>query len=316
MADLILPVPQPIQTDPDKLRWGIVSTVKGSLQQIARFAAYHLDLGANRIHIHLDVPDQWVAERLSHHKIRFTQCDDAYWAGKPNRARTTHQMRQVYNATRIYRISKLDWLAHIDLDEVMLPAVRMSDALAQVDPHAAFVAMLPAEMLDGASDPHHFKRAVHGTVKRRIYPTYGAHISGGFISTQSPKVIARTGLENVRLGIHALRQNGQVVRGGAQIDGLDLGHAHAPNFETFQRHMAYRLDKGSYHDRKGKLNRLGHLIRALMDDPDPEALRDFHREMCSSAPERLDLMAAHDMLITRHLELDAKVARYFGKLED
>ncbi|MEO0381205.1 MAG: hypothetical protein AAF252_13125, partial [Pseudomonadota bacterium] len=112
------------------------------------------------------------------------------------------------------------------------------------------------------------------------------------------------------------RQNGRVVRGGAQIDGLDLGHAHAPNFETFQRHMAYRLDKGSYHDRKGKLNRLGHLIRALMDDPDPEALRDFHREMCSSAPERLDLMAAHDMLITRHLELDAKVARYFGKLED
>lgn len=315
MADLILPVPQPVQSDPDKLRWGIVSTAKGSLSQIARFAAYHLDLGANRIHIHLDVPNQEVAARLSHPKLRFIQCDDAYWAGKPNRARSTHQMRQAHNATRIYRMSQLDWLAHVDLDEVMLPPARMTELLAQVDPHTAFVAMLPAEMLDCAGDPHHFKRAVHGTVKRRVYPTYGEHVSGGFISTQSPKIIARTGLEDVRFGIHALRQQGRIVRGGTQIEGLDLGHAHAPNFDVFQRHMAYRLEKGSYHDRKGKLNPLGHLIRALMDDPDPDALRDFHRELCSSAPDRLDLMATHDMLITRHLDLDAKVARYFGKLE-
>jgi len=315
VARATLPVPQPVQTDPDKLRWGIVSTVKGSIRQVAQFIAFHLDLGANRVHIHLDVPNEELATRLSHPKVRFTQCDDAYWDGKPTRARDTHQMRQAYNATRVYRITQLDWLAHIDLDEFMLAPASMPDLLAKVDPNAPFVAMLPVEMMDSAGDPHHFKRPVNGEVKRQVYPTYGEYVSGGFISTQSPKVIARAGLGDIRLGIHALRNKGQIVEGGAQIEGLDLGHAHAPDFETFQRHMAYRLKKGSYHDRKGKPNKLGHLIRVLMDDPDPDALRAFHTELCSTVPDRLDLLAARDMLITRTLDLDSKVARYFGKLE-
>jgi hypothetical protein len=316
MSDLIVPVPQPVQTDPDKLRWGIVSTVKGSLTQIARFVAYHLDLGANRIHVHLDVPDHALADRLFHPKVRFIQCDDAYWQGKPNRARSTHQMRQVYNATRIYRISQLDWLAHIDVDEVLMPPAPLPELLARVNPNAPFVSMIPSEMLDATGDPHHFKRPVVGALKRKIYPTYGAHVPGGFIGTQSPKLIARTGLDDIRQGIHALRLQGKVVRGGARIEGLELGHAHAPDFETFQRHMAYRLARGSYHDRKGHINPLGHLIRVLMDDPEPEALRAFHHEMCSASPQRLDLLAAHDMLITRHLDLDAKVTRFFGNLKE
>lgn len=228
MPDLIIPVPQPVQTDPDQLRWGIVSTVKGSLHQIARFIAYHLDLGAQRIHIHLDVPDAALAERLAHPKVRFTQCDEAYWAGKPNRARETHQMRQVFNATRVYRICKLDWLAHIDVDEFLLPTAPLPELLAQADPNAPFVAIVPSEMIDSAGEPHHFKRPCHGTVKRNIYPTYGEHVPGGFISTQSPKLIARTGLPDIRQGIHALRLHGRIVRGGTRIDGLELGHAHAP----------------------------------------------------------------------------------------
>ena len=315
MPDLIIPVPQPVQTDPDQLRWGIVSTVKGSLHQVARFIAYHLDLGAQRIHIHLDVPDAALAERLAHPKVRFTQCDEQYWAGKPNRARETHQMRQVFNATRVYRICKLDWLAHIDVDEFLLPAAPLPELLAQADPHAPFVAIVPSEMMDSTGEPHHFKRPCHGTIKRKIYPTYGEHVPGGFISTQSPKLIARTGLPDIRQGIHALRLHGRIVRGGTKIDGLELGHAHAPDFDTFQRHLAYRLEKGSYHDRKGHLNPLGHLIRVLMDDPDPNALRAFHSEICAATPERLDLLAAHGMLITHELNLDAKVGRFFGRLE-
>lgn len=315
MPDLIIPVPQPVENNPENLRWGIVTTVRGPIRQIAGFIAYHLNLGAHRIHVHLDEPDAAVAERLAHPKVRFVQCDAAYWAGKPNRAHETHQMRQVFNATRIYRMCKLDWLAHIDVDEFLLPTAPMTQLLAAADPHAPFVGIIPSEMMDSEGEPHHFKHPCHGTVKRRIYPTYGTHVPGGFISTQSPKLIARTGLADIRQGIHALRLRGRIVRGGTTIAGLHLGHAHAPDFETFQRHMAYRLDKGSYHDRKGHLNPLGHLIRALLDDPDPDALRAFHSELCVASPERLDLLAAHDMLLTRRLDLDAKVARFFGTLE-
>ncbi|MEL6452732.1 MAG: glycosyltransferase family 2 protein [Pseudomonadota bacterium] len=315
MSDPLVSVPQPVETKPENIRWGIVSTVKAPALKLARFLAFHLDLGAHRIHIHLDAPDAALADRLAHPKVRFTQCDDAYWAGKPNRARATHQMRQVFNATRAYRMTQLHWLAHFDVDEYLLTPWPVSEFLAAVDRHATHISIPLVEMMDSDGDPHHFKRTGPRKALRVIYPTYGDHVPGGFISTQSPKLIARTGLPDIRLGIHALRWGKTIVRSADTVPGLALGHAHAPDFKTFESHMAYRLAKGSYHDRKGRANPLGHLIRVLMDDPDPDALRQFHAEMCVASPERLDLLAAHDMLVTRRLDLDAKVARYFGKLE-
>ena len=311
----ILPVPQPVQTDPAQLRWGIVSTVKAPLHRVAQFIAFHLDLGAHRVHIHLDVPDQALADRLSHPKVRFIQCDDAYWDGKPNRARSTHQMRQVYNATRVYRMTQLDWLAHIDVDEFILSPKPMPELLARVDVDASHVALKPVEMMDSTGDPHHFKRSASSSQRGQIYPTFGDHVPGGFIGTRSPKIIARRGLAEVRLGIHALRHFADVVPGAASLPGVELGHAHAPDFDTFKRHMTYRLAKGSYHDRNGEANRRGHLIRMLMEDPDPDALRMFHTELCVPTDKRLALLAAHDLLRSETLDLDAKVARFFGRIE-
>lgn len=313
---LILDVPRAGPSDPAKLRWGIVSTVKASMAQVARFLAHHLDLGASRIHIHLDAPDPAMADRLAHPRVHFTQCDAAYWAGKPDRARDTHQMRQGFNASRVYKMTQLHWLAHFDVDEFLLPAAPVADLLAAADRAAPFVNVPLVEMMQADGATHWFKRQVHGTVKREIFPTYGAYVPGGFLSTLSPKIIVRTGLANpIRLGIHAVRHKGRIARNGIEIPDLALGHAHAPDFETFQRHLAYRLDKGSYHNRKGRDNPLGLLIRALMDDPDRDALRAFHAELSQATPQRRALLARHDKLIGADLDLDTKVARHFGPLE-
>ncbi|WP_299597415.1 glycosyltransferase family 2 protein [uncultured Tateyamaria sp.] len=311
-----IPVPQPVQTDPAKLRWGIVSTVKAPLRKIAEFIAFHLDLGAQRIRIHLDVPDPSIAERLAHPRVRFTQCDDRYWQGKPSRARATHQRRQMFNAARTYRVSQLDWLIHIDVDEFILSPHPLAELLAAVEPDASHIELQPVEMMEGSLDPHHFKRPASKTIRRTIYPVFGEHIPGGFIGTRSPKIAARTGLPNVRLGIHALHHAGQPVPGAALLPGVELGHAHAPDFKTFERHLAYRLSKGSYHDRNGETNLRGHLFRALMDDPEPDALRAFHTELCVPTSERIALLKEHGLLRVEALNLDAKVERFFGNLED
>lgn len=308
-------VPQPVQTDPAKLRWGIVSTIKAPLAQVARFTAFHLDMGAHRVHLHLDEPNIAIADRLAHPRVRFYQCDEEYWGEKSEKLRDSHQLRQAFNASRIYRISKLDWLAHIDIDEFLLAPSSMIELLASADPFATHIAMSPVEMLEHCGDPHYFKRSGRKAALREIYPTYGAHVPGGFIGTQSPKNIARTGLDGVRLGIHALRRFDKIVRPATTIPGLEIGHAHAPDWETFHRHVKYRLDKGSYRNRKGRYNPLGGLIKTLIEDGGQPALRHFHTELSVATPERLDLLAAHDMLVTRTLDLDAKVARYFGKLE-
>lgn len=313
-GEVSLPVPQPVQTDPDHLRWGIVSTIKAPLEQVARFAAHHLDLGADRLHLYLDAPDAAIAERLAHPHIKFVQCDAKYWVGRPEKLRESHQLRQAFNATRSYRRSTLDWLAHIDVDEFVLAPGPMATLLAGADPDATHVVLSPLEMLDHPGPENHFKRSGSRAALDRIYPTYGEHVPGGFIGTQSPKNIARTGLPDVRLGIHALRHKGKSVNSGTKIPRLELGHAHAPDWDTFQHHIAYRLVKGSYRNRKGRYNPLGGLIKMLLEDGE-DALRHFHTEMSVASPERLDLLRAHDMLVTATLDLDAKVARHFGKLE-
>lgn len=311
-----IPVPQPVQTDPAKLRWGIVSTVKAPLRKVAEFIAFHLDLGAHRIRIHLDVPDVSIAERLAHPRVRFTQCDDGYWQGKPNRTRTTHQRRQMFNAARTYRMSQLDWLVHIDVDEFILSPHPLTNLLASVESGASHIELQPVEMMDGSTDPRYFKRPASKAIPHTIYPMFGEHIPGGFIGTRSPKIAARTKLPDVRLGIHALHHSGQPVPATASLPGVELGHAHAPDFKTFEQHLAYRLSKGSYHDRNGEANRRGHLFRALMNDPEPDALRAFHTELCVPTSERIALLKEHNLLRVEALNLDAKVERFFGNLED
>lgn len=307
-------MPQPVNRDPDSLRWGIVTTAKAPLDQIARFAAFHLDLGAHRIDIHLDVPDPDIPRRLDHPRLHFTQCDDAYWQGKPDRAHATHQMRQIFNATRVYRHSGLDWLAHIDIDEFILTPAPLPQLLADVPAAHSHVELTPVEMMDCAEDPRHFKRYADKGARRTIYPTYGAYVRGGFLSTESPKLFARTGLHDIRLGIHALRLFGDKAGTGAPLPGLELGHAHAPDFATFSRHMTYRLDKGSYHNRKGHMNKIGLLIRTLQEDG-PAALRTLHSELCAPTPERLALLQDAGLLRTETLDLAAKLARHFGRME-
>ncbi|WP_299687144.1 glycosyltransferase family 2 protein [uncultured Tateyamaria sp.] len=308
-------MPQPVNRDAATLRWGIVTTVKAPLLQIARFSAYHLDLGVHRMHIHLDTPDPAIAARLAHPRIQFIQCDATYWQDRPDRTTSTHQMRQIYNASRVYRATSLDWLAHIDVDEFILAPGPLPDLLARVSADDTHVNLSPVEMMDTQGDPHHFKRYARASKRRVIYPTFGEYIKGGFLSTTSPKVFARTGLQNVSLGIHALRHFGNKVWSGASLPGLELGHAHAPDFETFRRHMTYRLDKGSYHNRKGKMNPIGLLIRTLLEDPDPDALRALHRELSSPTPDRLERLNDAGLLRTETLNLDAKVAQHFGTLE-
>lgn len=318
----VLPPSLPVQTDATKLRWGIVTTIKAPQLNIARFLAWHLDAGAADILVHLDQPDDDLAKNLAHPKVRFVQCDDAYWAHAPEKARETHQLRQAYNATRGYNRSDLDWLAHIDVDEFLLTELALADHLANAPVDAAFVRLAPVEMLaspDPWSGTAYFKRTrKHAKRKkdalRSIYPTFGEYVPEGFISYTGGKNIARVGLPNVRFGIHALLHKGAKITNGPLLEDAVIGHAHAPDWDTFQRHFEFRMVKGSYRKNSNKNMSLTDIFGVIIEDQDVAGLRAFYDEMCVASPERLDLLAAHDMLLTWRMDLDQRVARHFRPL--
>ena len=306
------------------LRWGIVSTQRGPLPALARFAAHHLELGAEALHLFLDEPDEAIATFLERHpKIHVTRCDASWWQAIGKERPDAHQLRQAHNATRALRETSgsLDWLGHVDVDEFLLPRRPVAELLSEVSPRHALARMAPVEALaPGSGWPQHFKRTHHHAgqpkaVLQDIYPTFGLHLYGGFLSHTSGKVFARTGIPETRLGIHTLKYRGSDATNRARLDDLPLAHLHAPSWAYFHDHLAFRRARGSYRPRSQRVEMgQANLIAFLAEEEGEAGLRMLFDEVCADTPALRDRLAAHDMLLTETFDPDAAVARVFGAL--
>ncbi|MDX5401774.1 MAG: glycosyltransferase family 2 protein [Rhodobacterales bacterium] len=314
-----IPVPaRAVKTDPAQLRWGTVSLVKASLPRIAGFAAHHLDMGADRLHIHLDAPHPEAVAFLSGHpKIAVTTCDDAWWAGQKKPRMKTHQLRQAWVATQTYQSNDLDFLAHIDVDEFILAPEGFRDSLAALPADIAAVHLPPAELLAGTDDRFKLTPRQAGqdkAVLEDIYPNFGGHLRGGFISHREGKLIARCGIPSIRVGLHALLLNGHPASNRMALPGVLLGHAHAPDWETFMQHLEFRMTQGSYRKTDEEVLGLRDILELLSEEDGESGLRTFFAEVCEGNDRLVEALDAHGMLIRAPLDLDAKVKRVFGKI--
>ncbi len=313
-------------------KWGIVSTIKAPAEAILNFAAYHLEAGAHRLFIYLDAPCPEARPLLkAHPKIRVFDCDDASWqrrrkkTGRPEK----HQVRQSLNATRAYRRQSddLDWLAHIDVDEFLWAKTPISDILAALPKTSAWARTRPIEMLSQDHARRDEKKAFkghipaspeRGAIVARLYPQFGEHLKGGFLSHIEGKFFIRTGLPNVSLRIHNAFQNQQQMRHGQELPEVDLCHLHATNWEQWQHHYRFRLERGSYRGElkparpreKGGVT-LHELLRGIETRQGIEGLRAFFEEVSHDSPELRSRLTAEGLLQIRDLDLDARRRRHF-----
>ncbi len=319
------PLPARIQTNPAQLRWGTVSLIKAPFEDIARFAAHHIGLGAARVHIYLDapMPTSDLAFLRRHPALRITTCDADWWSRQKTPRMQAHQMRQAYVATQCYRRSTLDWLAHIDVDEFLLPPGNLAEILAQTPPDQAAILAPPAEQLTpmagaarGALAQFKLTPRDAGQPKstlETLYPTFGAYLRGGFISHTEGKLIARTGVPQARFGLHALHHQRRPITNKQSHAGLFLGHAHACDLGHFQRMMRFRLDKGSYRKSRNDQMGLRDILQLLQQESGDDGITRFYQEVCTARPELIAALRAHDMLLERPLAQPDQIAEYFGE---
>jgi hypothetical protein len=234
-----------------------------------------------------------------------------------------HQLRQAFNATRCMtdQAHALDMLTHIDVDEFLLTDGPLHPVLAAMPPSAAFARIPPAEALardDGPPTAFKLNHVTAGQPKallQDIYPTFGLHLYGGFLSHSSGKVMARTGIPDTRLGIHALKYQGEEASNKCTLPGVTLAHLHAPSWEVFHAHLTFRLTLGSYRKRERETEMgQGEILRFLAEEEGDEGLRALFDEVCADTPALRDSLRTHGMLIERDLDLEAKVLRVFGVL--
>lgn len=308
-------------------KWGVVATIKAPVDEILDFCAHHLDIGAHRLFIYLDDDNRDAYRLLSDHpKIRPTLTDDTYWKRLGMKRRKKHQSRQFENARHAYgRAGDVDWLTHIDVDELLWPLVRsLADQLGDLPPDCLCARIRPVEALAGGDpDLTHFKGYSVKQPKRRdetarIYPTYGAHLNGGFLSHVAGKMIYRTGIEGLKVQIHNVFVGEQMNPGQQELTGTQLLHLHAKSWEDFIAAFHYRLQKGSYRSElkpnmpreEGGLN-LHELFSMIHDEEGEAGLRAFYDEVCTADPALLDRLGAHGHLYGHDLRLSDKRARHF-----
>ncbi|MFA3917669.1 glycosyltransferase family 2 protein [Ruegeria hyattellae] len=305
--------------------WGVVTTIKAPAKDILNFAAYHIELGAKMVYVHLDEPCPRVWDLLrAHPKTQVTVCTNDYWLNRIGKSKrpATHQFRQSLNATRVYRTDpQLDWLAHIDVDEFLWPDRPLGDVLAAVPQSAKGALVRPNEVIEG--DGTQFKGFIPSGPERartveRLYPNFGLHLKGGFLSHVVGKVFVRTGFKNIRIGLHSYvlgeKRNPDMV----ELEDVVLCHCHATGWEDWLAQYRYRLEKGSYREEMSPARpkeeggvTIHELLNTLEKNEGEAGLRRFYDEVCGDTDRLRDALAAEGLLSHRDLGLGWKRRRHF-----
>ncbi len=323
------PVPQPESAKTPT--WGVVSTIRAPARDILNFAAHHIDLGADYVHIYLDQANPAAQEALAAHpKCRVSLTDDAYWqshGGRPD----MHQPRQTLNATHCYgRNPPVDWLLHADADEFLWTAnASLSQCLATLPDAIPVARIRPVESMapDPADPPPEGAlwckgcapdRLTRTAETQQIYSRLGQYLSGGFLSHVQGKILVRTGIEGINLRIHNAFLGKEKITDGIDLKDFYLCHLHAPSLEEWLETYRFRLQKGSYRPElqalagpSGYELTINQLFSTLEEDAGEAALRRFFHETCVATPGLRSRLERFGHLHQITLDLDTKRARHF-----
>ncbi|MEH6522171.1 glycosyltransferase family 2 protein [Sulfitobacter sp.] len=308
-------------------KWGIVATIKADTATILRFVAYHLDLGAHRIYVYLDAPNPEAQEALRDHpKTRVIRCDDGYWERHNGNRPDMHQPRQTFNATRAYnRASDVEWLMHMDVDEFLVPNGDISARLAALPPETQCARARPMELLAGG-DPQveaAFKTFIPAGGRRerivaKLYPTYGDHLKGGFLSHIAGKIFVRTGIEDLKFRIHNAFLNGETNPNHVELTELHLAHFHATDWDTWFSHYQYRFSEGSYRAGLGPARSrerggitIHELFTHIFEEDGQAGLRAFFDEVCADSPALRTRLEEQGHLLCTRFPFDTTLAKHF-----
>lgn len=308
-------------------KWGLVSTIKAPASEILDFAAYHLDLGAHRLFIYLDEPNETARTHLkAHPKVRVFTCDAAHWKKLGLTRPSKHQPRQTANATHAYgRKPEVDWLIHMDVDEFLWPDAPMDQILSRLSDGTLCARTRPIEALSG--DGSLFKAFIpsgpdRDTTVERLYPTFGHHVKGGFMSHLAGKLFVRTGLGDVRnkptFKIHNVFLGNQMNPGETELDDVALCHCHAKSWDDWRAALRFRHARGSYRAElapsrprdKGGMT-LHELLSEIEADGGETGLRAFYDELCAATPRLTNALRAEGLLRECNLQLAARRRKHF-----
>lgn len=293
-------------------KWGIVATVKAPQPQLLAFVAHHLELGAAQIWLCFDDPADQAAEALERlPRVSVLRCTLPYWRETCGRRPEKHQNRQSRNAQHIYAATDLTWLAHLDVDEFLLPDRPIAALLAAAPPEQPMLRAAPWEALHepGAPDDiftaRQFRAALpvasDQAARDVAFGRFAPLLPEGVLSHAAGKCLFRTGLAGFEPRLHGAFRFGSRVVGVPFQPGLALLHFHAQDPLAWRERLDFRLARGAYQYNPALQ---AHLLAA--DDAGRAA---FYSRVQSPEPAIRAQLAGLGLLRSETLKLREAIAR-------
>lgn len=319
---LILGKPSSPETGP-KPNWHVVSTLREPAQLVVAFACYHLALGASRVHLFFDAPDDPAARVLADVPgVEITLCDATHWANlgykNPPKIQTK---RQTLNANLVMERGGSDWLLHVDADEFLWLPEPIETELAQVPDNLDWLHIPNIERCWlGPYGNDMFEGGFRGPIAERrdlahsVYGEKAKALSGGLGGYSAGKAMARNG--KGFLAIHKLRE----AEGGPSKPSKTAESARILHFDGLTpRHWALKnlryAAQGAAMNQMLNRERMA-TIGAILRAPDPErAAVRVHEALYRLTTEQAAALEEAGALITPELDIPAAVARIAPHLD-
>lgn len=302
--------------------WGTVTTLKENVDIVKRFVAHHKSLGARVMYLYFDDPADPAIEVVRPIEgVIIVKCDENYWKGRRPDA---HQKRQKINANAAYKSSSVDWLIHLDADELLYCKTPISAELDEVPKAQNVIRVSVAEAFSGTQGGKHIFRFALPKNDRgqklglMIYGEEYPLLVRGLLSHTDGKYFVRSSSEAMNLTIHAPFVNGKRNH-GTTSKSISLLHFHGDNEENWIRSVRRRLDSGAYQkkfidDRRaaGKVEGMARneYLNYIINTQGEDGLRQFYRRICTFDKSKRPLRRAN-ALLKLDLWIPNKIETYF-----
>lgn len=131
--------------------WGTVTLTIGEEDRLRAFARHHLAMGASEVRLYFDDPEAPHIDAIAAIEgVTAIRCDEAFWGGRrfeelePD---ASLPLRQREIARRAFAETSLDWIVHLDDDELIVADRPVSRVLDRLEPNVGVLIARPLERL-------------------------------------------------------------------------------------------------------------------------------------------------------------------------
>ena len=259
LSSLILNMPPEIHKIQKNDTIAIVGTFRASFFDTTRYVNYHLNTGIDHLFLFFDDPTDPAINALARYtQVTCVRCDEQYWSTSGFTVLPSDlNQKQIINANvglRLAREMGIDWITHIDSDELLYAEEGIATALSRIAPNVEAISFQVLEAVPEQleyecmfAEVRLFKRT-HRRLNRIFFALAKAlgcksvFYNGEYFRGHDCKTALRTGANVKGMGIHEPVKDEERPFEIIKVRHIKLLHYDACAFTTWRKKWAIRLD--------------------------------------------------------------------------